>query len=56
MQTRIAKLTDEENHAWEKAMEYYLNEGKRPLTACSLAWRDVQLEFPRLKDFDGCEA
>lgn len=46
-----AKLTPEEDRAWEKAFEYYLNEGKTDSQADRLAARDVRMEFPRLKKF-----
>jgi hypothetical protein len=51
---RIAKLTAEENHAWELAFRFYLTEGKSELRADTLAWRDLRLEFHRLEPFDGC--
>lgn len=48
-----AHLTPEEDHAWEFALNYYLDEGKTPLQADKLAWRDIVKEFPRLKQFWG---
>jgi hypothetical protein len=50
----IAILTPEENHAWEFAFRFYLEEGKSDFQADKLAWRDLRLEFPRLKIFTGC--
>ena len=50
---KVAKLTDEEETAWNFAFEFYLNEGKSNEEADELAWRDLQTEFPRLKGFDG---
>jgi hypothetical protein len=53
-QKQIAKLTSEENHAWEFAFCFYREECKTDSSADKLAWRDLQLEFLRLKDFSGC--
>jgi len=53
-QKRIAKLTAKENHAWEFAFCFYRENCKTDLQADKLAWRDLQLEFPRLKKFVGC--
>lgn len=52
---RFAKLTPDEKAAWESAY-YYYGENRSELLADELAWRDLQLEFPRLKKFDGCKA
>lgn len=52
---KLATLTPEENKAWEFAFSYYLDEGKDDDEADRLAWEDIQKEFPRLKDFDGCK-
>jgi hypothetical protein len=51
---RIATLTPEENHAWEFAFCFYRDECKTDLEADELAWRDLCLEFPRLRECDGC--
>lgn len=51
---RIAKLNPKENHSWEFAFCFYKDDGKTDLQADKLAWRDMQLEFPRLKSFEGC--
>lgn len=53
-QKRIAILTPEENHAWEFAFCFYREECQTDLQADELAWRDMILEFPRLKKFDCC--
>jgi hypothetical protein len=50
---KIATLTSEENHAWEFAFCFYLEDGKSDLQADRLAWRDLVLEFARLKKHDG---
>jgi len=51
---RIAKLTPEENRSWEFAFAFYLDEGYSDSKADGLTWRDMVLEFPRLKNFAGC--
>jgi hypothetical protein len=51
---RIATLTQKENKAWEFAFSFHREESKSDLQADKLAWRDLILEFPRLKNFDGC--
>ena len=51
---RIAKLTPEENHAWEFAFAFYVNEGHSDSKADRLSWRDMLLDFPRLKNYAGC--
>lgn len=51
---RIAKLTPAENHAWVFAFCFYANDGKSDLEADRFAWRDIRLEFPRLRRYDGC--
>ena len=47
-------LTSEENHAWEFAFSFYLEKRKTDFRADRLAWRDLRLEFPRLKKHNGC--
>jgi hypothetical protein len=54
-QKQIAKLTPKENHAWEFAFCFYREQTKTDLQADKLAWRDLRLEFPRLKNFAGCK-
>lgn len=51
---RIATLTAVENYAWEFAFCYYVQDGKTDLQADKLAWRDLLLEFPRIKRYSGC--
>ncbi|MGB8800691.1 MAG: hypothetical protein WCC97_08390 [Candidatus Acidiferrales bacterium] len=53
---KLAVLTVPEEKVWQSAFEYYVNEGLKDDEADSLAWRDVQREFSRLRAFDGCEA
>jgi len=50
----IAKLNAQENHAWEFAFCFYREQSKTDSQADKLAWRDIVLEFPRLKKFHGC--
>jgi hypothetical protein len=51
---RLATLTLAEDSAWIFAFCLYLDDGKTDLQADRLAWRDLKLEFPRLKEFQGC--
>ena len=53
---KLAKLTPVEDKAWTKAFNYWSMESFDPDEADERAWIAVQNEFPRLKDFDGCEA
>ena len=56
MARNLAVLTVREEKAWQWAFEFYVDEGLKDDEADSLAWVDVQKEFPRLRAFDGCEA
>jgi len=56
MKRKLAILTSAEEKSWQWAFEFYVNEGLKDDEADSLAWSDLQKEFPRLKSFDGCEA
>jgi len=47
-------LTPKENKAWEFAFCFHSEDGKSDSQADKLAWRDLCLDFPRLKKFDGC--
>ena len=50
------KLTPEEEKAWVNYFGLYVDsEGMTDEDADLAAWRDMQNEFPRLKQFDGCE-
>jgi hypothetical protein len=51
---RIATLDAQENHAWEFAFCFHLDDGKTDLQADKLAWRDLLSEFPRLRKYAGC--
>jgi len=51
---RIATLTSKENHAWEFAFCFYLGDNKKDSQADEMAWRDLCLEFPRLRKYAGC--
>jgi len=53
-QKRIATLNAQENHAWEFAFCFHLDDGKADLQADKLAWRDLRSEFPRLTKYKGC--
>ena len=51
---QLAVLTVEEEKAWEHAFFFYVvDEGKTDAMADKMAWRDLQKEFPRLKEFRG---
>lgn len=53
---KIAKLTAEEKKAWEKYFAYYVDdEGFSDIDADAATWRDMQNEFPRLRNYEGCE-
>ena len=52
---RLAKLTAEEDKAWTTAFVHYKDDGKTDSRADRMAWRDVQEQFPRLKQYDGCK-
>jgi hypothetical protein len=50
----LAQLTVEEEKVWQQAFGYHLDSGKQGQDrAGARAWRDVQKEFPRLKDYRG---
>ncbi len=51
---RIAKLNPKENHAWEFAFCFHLEDGNSDAKADRLAWKDLQADFPRLKKYQGC--
>lgn len=51
---RLATLTPKEDHAWVFAFGFYQDDGKTTSQADKLSWRDLLLEFPRLRKFDGC--
>lgn len=53
---KLTMLTPYEDHCWNFAFSYYLDKDRNDAEACGLAWRDLQLEFPRLRGFDGCLA
>jgi hypothetical protein len=55
MPTQIAKLTEQENYVWIQAFCFHRDRCKTDLQADKLAWRDVAIEFPRLKKFGGCK-
>jgi hypothetical protein len=49
-----ARLSIREDKQWVHYFCYYLNEDKTDLQADKLAWRDMLLEFPRLRNYAGC--
>lgn len=53
-ETKSTTLTPDENRAWEFAFAHYVESGMDGIAADAAAWRDIQLQFPRLAAFDGC--
>ena len=54
MRRKLAKLTAVEERAWEHAWRYHAIDGKQGQDrAANRAWRDLQREFPRLREYDG---
>ena len=53
---RKAILTPEEDRIWVFTFTNYLDEGRTEKQADRLTWREMQPLFPRLAEFDGCEA
>lgn len=51
---RLTTLTPFEDKCWVFAFCSYVDEGRSDLQADHLAWRDMQLDFPRLRQYDGC--
>jgi hypothetical protein len=49
---RKAQLTDEEERAKEKAMDFYRYVGKSEVEADRLACEDIKKEFSRLKEIE----
>jgi hypothetical protein len=52
---KLAELTAEEQRAWNNYFAFYCNEGWVDDEAAELTWKDLQAEFPRLREFDGCK-
>jgi hypothetical protein len=51
---RRARLSAYEDKQWVFYFCYYLDENKTDLQADQLAWRDMLLQFPRLRKYQGC--
>ncbi len=51
----LARLNPFEDKCWVFAFNYYLDRGKSEREADRLAWEDLQVQFPRLRKYDGCE-
>jgi hypothetical protein len=56
MRYKLAKLNAVEEKAWEAAFRFHRVAGKTETRAANAAWRDLQLEFPRLRQYDGARA
>jgi hypothetical protein len=53
---KFAKLTHYEDHCWTFAFCYYKDAWHASdAVADKYAWRDMLMEFPRLRAYDGCE-
>lgn len=52
---RYAKLTAEEEHAWDVYFSWFFNNRKdnRPSRCDKYAWDMLVNEFPRLRKYDG---
>jgi hypothetical protein len=53
---KLARLNPYEDKCWVFAFCYYLDRGRSERQADKLAWRDLQKEFPRLRNYKGCES
>jgi hypothetical protein len=51
---KLATLTPYEDKCWVFAFCFYLDEGRSDAQADRLAWGELQLEFPRLRRYQGC--
>lgn len=49
-----ARLMALEDHAWVFAFYFHLDTGLTDLQADRSAWKDLCLEFPRLRKYDSC--
>jgi len=49
-----ARLSVREDKQWVHYFCYYLNENRTDSQADKLTWRDMLLEFPRLRKYQGC--
>jgi hypothetical protein len=52
---KLARMSPYEDKCWVFALCYWLDRGKTDEEAGRLAWRDIQLEFPRLQKYEGCK-
>jgi hypothetical protein len=53
---RLATLTPYEDRSWVFAFCFYVDDGYSDVQADHLAWRDMYMEFPRLRGYEGCHA
>jgi hypothetical protein len=51
---KLATLSPYEDKCWVFAFCYYVDDGHTDLEADHLAWRDVCIEFERLRKYHGC--
>jgi hypothetical protein len=52
---RLAQLTDAEEKAWQHAFAFYVDQGMPDTQADAAAWDELQVQFPRLRAYDGAE-
>lgn len=55
MGKKLAQLTEEEEQARVRAVDFYRYIGKVEAEAANLAWVDIQLSFPRLQQYDAAQ-
>lgn len=48
-------LTPLEDKCWVFAFVYYVDLGYSDLEADKRTWRDMLVDFPRLRKYDGCK-
>lgn len=54
MTKKIATLTPDEDKVWVNAFSFWKMDGRTDEDADRMAWKELQDEFPRLKEYDGC--
>ena len=52
---KLATLTQEEDNEWVALFSYYIDKKYSQKKADKYALEDLQEQFPRLKEFDGCK-
>jgi len=52
---RLAQFTEAEEKAWQHAFTFYVDQGMPETQADAAAWVELQVQFPRLRAYDGAE-